>query len=68
MYRKQAASDLWGMFENPVAARIADLRWCLSWLPNRVLILLATLTQGVGWLGLRVGCLWSVRDAGAVLS
>lgn len=65
---KVAGSELWGRFENPLAARIAALRWCLSWIPSRVLISFVTMTQGVGWRGSRVGYLWSVRDAGAVLS
>ncbi|GGQ32285.1 hypothetical protein GCM10010215_65460 [Streptomyces virginiae] len=65
---KGAGSGLWDMFENPVAARMADLRWCPSWTPSRALISLVTMTQGAGWLGSRVGCLWSAHDARAVLS
>lgn len=63
-----AGSDLWGVFEAPVGARIAGLRWCPSWIPSRALISLVILTPGAGWLGSRVGCLWSARDARVVLS
>lgn len=43
---KVAGSDLWGMVENPVAACIADLRWCPSWIPSRARISLVTATPG----------------------
>jgi hypothetical protein len=57
-----------GMFGNPVAGRVAHMRWCPSWIPSRVLISLVTMTQGFRWPGSRVRCLWSVRVAEAALS
>ncbi len=38
-------------FENPVAACIADLRWCPPCIPSRALISLITMTEEVGWPG-----------------